>query len=295
MQQTNCGSDAPSRRAVAARVFLDGRVHIEGTLAGMRLWPGRAKRGSHPDLSAPLLTPTLPIRVPWRTAPTATSVAIRPRAQVHSVENIGRHYSHTLKAWYDNFQKNKSKPEVAKYPPRLHRLWDIFLAWSVVASGQVRPPGRRFAHTHAHAARHRGGSDAGGCHRAAEQPACACPRIPHNLLHTPLPFHTTCFTHPSRRRCRHGQSPKRRNMRLLLSPRTSPPRHTILLPPCRARRARQPATRSSRTRTSTHSRGTTSAPKTLCAHRGVPAPRLGGRAATTLGCSVARFELAPCL
>mmetsp|Transcript_28137 Transcript_28137/g.85992 ORF Transcript_28137/g.85992 Transcript_28137/m.85992 type:complete len:408 (+) Transcript_28137:438-1661(+) len=56
--------------------------------------------------------------------------------EVHSVENIGRHYSHTLKAWYDNFQKNKSKPEVAKYPARLHRLWDIFLAWSVVAAGQ---------------------------------------------------------------------------------------------------------------------------------------------------------------
>lgn len=54
------------------------------------------------------------------------------------MENIGRHYSHTLKAWYDNFQKNKSKPEVAKYPARLHRLWDIFLAWSVVAAGQVR-------------------------------------------------------------------------------------------------------------------------------------------------------------
>mmetsp|Transcript_3419 Transcript_3419/g.9907 ORF Transcript_3419/g.9907 Transcript_3419/m.9907 type:complete len:283 (-) Transcript_3419:48-896(-) len=56
--------------------------------------------------------------------------------EVHSVENIGRHYSHTLKAWYDNFQKNKSKPEIQQYPARLHRLWDIFLAWSVVAAGQ---------------------------------------------------------------------------------------------------------------------------------------------------------------
>ena len=56
--------------------------------------------------------------------------------EVHSVENIGRHYSHTLKAWYHNFLKNCEKPEIKQYPPHLHRLWKIFLAWSTVAAGQ---------------------------------------------------------------------------------------------------------------------------------------------------------------
>eukprot|EP00316_Scyphosphaera_apsteinii_P015578 CAMPEP_0119298766 /NCGR_PEP_ID=MMETSP1333-20130426/920_1 /TAXON_ID=418940 /ORGANISM="Scyphosphaera apsteinii, Strain RCC1455" /LENGTH=394 /DNA_ID=CAMNT_0007299959 /DNA_START=110 /DNA_END=1291 /DNA_ORIENTATION=- len=43
--------------------------------------------------------------------------------EVHSVENIGRHYSHTLKAWYFNFLANRSKEQVRAYPERLCRLW----------------------------------------------------------------------------------------------------------------------------------------------------------------------------
>lgn len=55
--------------------------------------------------------------------------------EVRSVETIGRHYSHTLHGWYDNFQKNRKQMEKA-YGSYLCRLWDFFLAWSVVASGQ---------------------------------------------------------------------------------------------------------------------------------------------------------------
>lgn len=55
--------------------------------------------------------------------------------EVHSVENVGRHYSHTLHAWYDNWMKNKDTPALASYPDRLKRLWEIFLAWSTVAAG----------------------------------------------------------------------------------------------------------------------------------------------------------------
>jgi len=55
--------------------------------------------------------------------------------EVRSVETIGRHYSHTLHRWYDNFQKNRGEMEKA-YGGYLCRLWDFFLAWSVVASGQ---------------------------------------------------------------------------------------------------------------------------------------------------------------
>jgi len=55
--------------------------------------------------------------------------------EVHSTENVGRHYSHTLHAWYDNWQRNKDSEQMKQYPDRLKRLWDIFLAWSTVASG----------------------------------------------------------------------------------------------------------------------------------------------------------------
>lgn len=55
--------------------------------------------------------------------------------EVRSVETIGRHYSHTLHKWYDNFQKNRPKME-KKYGGYLCRLWDFFLSWSVIASGQ---------------------------------------------------------------------------------------------------------------------------------------------------------------
>jgi len=55
--------------------------------------------------------------------------------EVHSVETVGRHYSHTLHAWYDNWMKNKDAKALAAYPDRLKRLWEIFLAWSTVAAG----------------------------------------------------------------------------------------------------------------------------------------------------------------
>mmetsp|Transcript_2490 Transcript_2490/g.6703 ORF Transcript_2490/g.6703 Transcript_2490/m.6703 type:complete len:460 (-) Transcript_2490:126-1505(-) len=55
--------------------------------------------------------------------------------EVRSVETIGRHYSHTLNRWYDYFQKNRPQMEKT-YGGYLCRLWDFFLAWSVVAAGQ---------------------------------------------------------------------------------------------------------------------------------------------------------------
>merc|ERR1719453_1186226 len=55
--------------------------------------------------------------------------------EVHSTENIGRHYSHTLHAWYDNWMRNQNSPALASYPDRLKRLWVLFLAWSTVAAG----------------------------------------------------------------------------------------------------------------------------------------------------------------
>lgn len=59
--------------------------------------------------------------------------------EVQRVENIGRHYSHTLHGWYDHWMENRKailETEENGYDGELCRLWDFFLAWSVVASGQ---------------------------------------------------------------------------------------------------------------------------------------------------------------
>lgn len=55
--------------------------------------------------------------------------------EVHSVETIGRQYSHTLHRWYNNFMTNRASLS-ATYPEKLLLLWEFFLAWSVVAAGQ---------------------------------------------------------------------------------------------------------------------------------------------------------------
>ncbi len=57
--------------------------------------------------------------------------------EVHSVENIGRHYSHTLHKWYDNWMTNKEDILSGKLKcengdltgQRLFRMWEFFLAW----------------------------------------------------------------------------------------------------------------------------------------------------------------------
>jgi len=80
--------------------------------------------------------------------------------EVKSVETVGRHYSHTLRAWYNNWMKNKDDPnrkemddpakrslkevyggvwtgdaQLPHVSGNLYRLWDLFLAWSTVAAG----------------------------------------------------------------------------------------------------------------------------------------------------------------
>lgn len=50
--------------------------------------------------------------------------------EVHSVENIGLHYSWTIDAWYHNWQQNKEKV-LAKYDEYTFRMFEIFLGWSV--------------------------------------------------------------------------------------------------------------------------------------------------------------------
>jgi len=64
--------------------------------------------------------------------------------EVHSVETIGRHYAHTLHKWYDNWMANKEAilsgdidaERESLRGDRLFRMWEFFLAYSVIASGQ---------------------------------------------------------------------------------------------------------------------------------------------------------------
>jgi len=54
--------------------------------------------------------------------------------EIHSVETIGRHYSHTLHRWYLNWLSNR-EAMTNKYGAHLYRLWEFFLSWSAVTSG----------------------------------------------------------------------------------------------------------------------------------------------------------------
>jgi sphingolipid C9-methyltransferase len=51
--------------------------------------------------------------------------------EIHSVENIGIHYSVTIDRWYRSWLKNR-EAVVAAYGERWFRLWEVFLAWSVL-------------------------------------------------------------------------------------------------------------------------------------------------------------------
>lgn len=55
--------------------------------------------------------------------------------EIHSVENIGIHYSITIDRWYDNWMRNQSKIEAA-YGQFWFRLWQVFLGWSVQIAAQ---------------------------------------------------------------------------------------------------------------------------------------------------------------
>jgi cyclopropane fatty-acyl-phospholipid synthase-like methyltransferase len=50
--------------------------------------------------------------------------------EIHSVENIGIHYSYTIQRWYHNWMSNK-EAVIAAYGLWWFRCWEVFLAWSV--------------------------------------------------------------------------------------------------------------------------------------------------------------------
>lgn len=55
--------------------------------------------------------------------------------EIHSVENVGIHYSLTISRWYDNWMENRA--EIVKtYGEWWFRLWQVFLGWSVHIAAQ---------------------------------------------------------------------------------------------------------------------------------------------------------------
>jgi len=55
--------------------------------------------------------------------------------QTHSIDTVGVHYSGTLWRWYRNWLGN-ADVITAKYGQRWFRIWELFLAWSTIASRQ---------------------------------------------------------------------------------------------------------------------------------------------------------------
>lgn len=55
--------------------------------------------------------------------------------EIHSVENVGIHYSMTIDRWYHNWMRNQALVE-AKYGQFWFRLWQVFLGWSVHIAAQ---------------------------------------------------------------------------------------------------------------------------------------------------------------
>ncbi|CRG89933.1 hypothetical protein PISL3812_06972 [Talaromyces islandicus] len=55
--------------------------------------------------------------------------------EIKSVDTVGVHYSATIWRWYRNWVGNGETIK-AKYGQRWYRIWELFLAWSVIASRQ---------------------------------------------------------------------------------------------------------------------------------------------------------------
>ena len=55
--------------------------------------------------------------------------------EVWTTQNIGIHYSRTLKQWYENWLMNRDAV-VSKYGEWWFRLWCMFLSWSSIIASQ---------------------------------------------------------------------------------------------------------------------------------------------------------------
>ncbi|KAK1517568.1 cyclopropane-fatty-acyl-phospholipid synthase [Colletotrichum paranaense] len=55
--------------------------------------------------------------------------------RANSVENVGRHYSETVRKWYGNFVRNR-EALMAMYGPKIYRTFEFFLAYLIIIFDQ---------------------------------------------------------------------------------------------------------------------------------------------------------------
>jgi cyclopropane fatty-acyl-phospholipid synthase-like methyltransferase len=62
-------------------------------------------------------------------------VAEKSGWEVQGVENVSRHYGHTLRVWRSNWESHRQSI-VAEHGERWFRIWQFFLAWSQIVAEQ---------------------------------------------------------------------------------------------------------------------------------------------------------------
>lgn len=115
----------------------NGKLYLQQ--AGLRANPGLLKKGEHwEDLIWGLFMNEYIFSGADASTPLAFLVKCLQNAnfEVHTVENIGIHYSHTIHRWYYNWMENAEYIKSSKYGEWWFRMWQIFLRWSVDIAAQ---------------------------------------------------------------------------------------------------------------------------------------------------------------
>jgi cyclopropane fatty-acyl-phospholipid synthase-like methyltransferase len=114
----------------------DGLFYLQQ--AGLRANPGVLSKGEHWE---DLIWGMFMNKYIFSGADASTPLAFLANSlqnanfEVHTVENIGIHYSHTIHKWYNNWEHNKEQV-LNSYGEWWYRLWRVFLYWSVIIARQ---------------------------------------------------------------------------------------------------------------------------------------------------------------
>ncbi|MEN9581330.1 MAG: hypothetical protein RJA70_4339, partial [Pseudomonadota bacterium] len=100
-------------------------------------WTGLRRSLKHEDLMWGLFVNKYIFPGADASLPPSTMLKTLEKAgfEVHSIENISGHYAWTLKAWYGNWNQNR-EAVLAAYGERWFRIWNFFLAWSILVAEQ---------------------------------------------------------------------------------------------------------------------------------------------------------------
>lgn len=100
-------------------------------------WTGLRRSLKHEDLMWGLFVNKYIFPGADASLPPSTMLKTLEKAgfEVHAIENISGHYAWTLRAWYANWNKNR-QAVLAAYGERWFRIWNFFLAWSILVAEQ---------------------------------------------------------------------------------------------------------------------------------------------------------------